>query len=171
MVEKPTEEIEVLYGADLEIGLFGSGFPKESSTMDCSNYNNKYLNSSWNLNNFARLPGSVLSFESGDISGVMVSNLELNETLFVHLRFFSSDKQHVEDHHFYSMNYMHFGAPKIWYGVPGEDAVKLEVAMRRHLPDLFQEQPDLLHKLVSNYLFVSPPFNMEAFMQVVFTTM
>ena len=55
----------------------------------------------------------------------------------------------VEDHHLYSMNYMHWGAPKLWYGVAGKDAVKLEEAMRKHLPDLFEEQPDLLHKLVS----------------------
>ncbi|CAN6901306.1 unnamed protein product [Brassica oleracea] len=53
----------------------------------------------------------------------------------------------VEDHHLYSMNYMHWGAPKLWYGVAGKDAVKLEEAMRKHLPDLFEEQPDLLHKL------------------------
>lgn len=44
---------------------------------------------------------------------------------------------------------MHWGAPKLWYGVPGKDARKLEEAMRKHLPDLFEEQPDLLHKLVS----------------------
>lgn len=44
---------------------------------------------------------------------------------------------------------MHWGAPKIWYGVPGQDALKLEATMRKHLPDLFEEQPDLLHKLVS----------------------
>lgn len=44
---------------------------------------------------------------------------------------------------------MHWGAPKLWYGVPGKDACKLEEAMRKHLPDLFEEQPDLLHKLVS----------------------
>lgn len=43
---------------------------------------------------------------------------------------------------------MHWGAPKMWYGVPGTHAVKLEEAMRKHLPDLFEEQPDLLHKLV-----------------------
>ncbi|XP_022565840.2 putative lysine-specific demethylase JMJ16 [Brassica napus] len=55
----------------------------------------------------------------------------------------------VEDHHLYSMNYMHWGAPKLWYGVAGKDAVKLEEAMRKHLPDLFEEQPDLLHKLVT----------------------
>lgn len=57
--------------------------------------------------------------------------------------------QHVEDHHLYSLNYMHWGAPKMWYGVSGKDAPKLEEVMRKHLPDLFDEQPDLLHKLVS----------------------
>lgn len=46
------------------------------------------------------------------------------------------------------MNYMHFGASKMWYGVPGKDAIKLEAAMKKHLPNLFAEQPDLLHKLV-----------------------
>ena len=50
---------------------------------------------------------------------------------------------------------MHWGAPKIWYGVPGQDALKLEAAMRKRLPDLFEEQPDLLHKLVS-YCCVQP---------------
>jgi hypothetical protein len=49
----------------------------------------------------------------------------------------------------YSLNYLHWGAPKMWYGVPGKDAVNLEAAMRKHLPDLFEEQPDLLHNLVS----------------------
>lgn len=44
---------------------------------------------------------------------------------------------------------MHWGAPKMWYGVPGRDASKLEETMKKHLPDLFEEQPDLLHKLVS----------------------
>lgn len=46
---------------------------------------------------------------------------------------------------------MHWGAPKMWYGVPGNNALKLEKAMRKHLSDLFEEQPDLLHKLVSRY--------------------
>ncbi|KAH9309626.1 hypothetical protein KI387_037537 [Taxus chinensis] len=56
---------------------------------------------------------------------------------------------HVEDHHFYSLNYLHWGAPKVWYGVPGHAAVMLEHAMRKHLPDLFEEQPDLLQKLIT----------------------
>lgn len=44
---------------------------------------------------------------------------------------------------------MHWGAPKLWYGIPGSDAIRFEEAMRKHLPGLFEEQPDLLHKLVS----------------------
>nr|URM60705.1 LSD family protein [Gymnema sylvestre] len=141
MVETPTEEIEVLYGADLETGVFGSGFPKQSHEVD-SAVDEKYVSSGWNLNNFPRLPGSVLSYESSDISGVLVPWLYVGMC-------FSSFCWHVEDHHLYSLNYMHWGDPKIWYGVPGADALKLESAMRKHLPDLFEEQPDLLHKLVT----------------------
>ncbi|KAH6802953.1 Transcription factor jumonji family protein / zinc finger family protein [Perilla frutescens var. frutescens] len=143
MVEKPTEEIEVLYGADLETGVFGSGFPKHSDQAASGSASHlKYINSGWNLNNFPRLPGSVLSFESSDISGVVVPWLYIGMC-------FSSFCWHVEDHYMYSLNYMHWGAPKMWYGVPGSDAMKLEAAMRKHLPDLFEEQPDLLHKLVT----------------------
>ncbi|VFQ62883.1 unnamed protein product [Cuscuta campestris] len=141
MVEKPTEEIEVLYGADLETGTFGSGFPKGSHQVG-SAPDMKYISSGWNLNNFPRLPGSLLSYESSDISGVLVPWLYIGMC-------FSSFCWHVEDHHLYSLNYMHWGAPKLWYGIPGADAIKLEAAMRKHLPDLFDEQPDLLHKLVT----------------------
>ncbi|KAK1307626.1 putative lysine-specific demethylase JMJ14 [Acorus calamus] len=61
----------------------------------------------------------------------------------------TEEVEHVEDHHLYSLNYMHFGDPKVWYGVSGADALKLEEAMKKHLPDLFEEQPDLLHELVT----------------------
>ncbi|CAH8357896.1 unnamed protein product [Eruca vesicaria subsp. sativa] len=142
IVDKATEEIEVLYGADLETGVFGSGFPKISSSQVASSSDGKYAKSGWNLNNFSRLPGSLLKHEGSDISGVLVPWLYIGMC-------FSSFCWHVEDHHLYSMNYMHWGAPKLWYGVAGKDAVKLEEAMRKHLPDLFEEQPDLLHKLVT----------------------
>ncbi|XP_031282041.1 putative lysine-specific demethylase JMJ16 [Pistacia vera] len=141
IVEKATEEIEVLYGADLETGVFGSGFPKMPIQVGSAS-DEWYIKSGWNLNNFPRLPGSVLTYESGDISGVLVPWLYIGMC-------FSSFCWHVEDHHLYSLNYMHWGAPKIWYGVPGNNALKLEEAMRKHLPDLFEEQPDLLHKLVT----------------------
>ena len=63
--------LQVYYGADLETGDFGSGFPKASSSATESD-TDKYARSGWNLNNFPRLPGSVLCFEESDISGVVV---------------------------------------------------------------------------------------------------
>ncbi|XP_006654139.1 lysine-specific demethylase JMJ703 [Oryza brachyantha] len=143
IVERPTEEIEVIYGADLETGTFSSGFPKLSPETK-SDVEDKYAQSGWNLNNLPRLQGSVLSFEGGDISGVLVPWVYVGMC-------FSSFCWHVEDHHLYSLNYMHWGAPKMWYGVPGKDAVNLESSMRKHLPDLFEEQPDLLHNLVTQF--------------------
>ncbi|KAK8464754.1 hypothetical protein PHAVU_010G076720 [Phaseolus vulgaris] len=71
MIESRTEEIEVLYGADLETGIFRSGFPSKSSQLG-SDSHEQYIKSGWNLNNFARLPGSLLSYEISDISGVLV---------------------------------------------------------------------------------------------------
>lgn len=63
---------QVLYGADLETGAFGSGFPKTSDKVVSPVEIEQYIKSGWNLNNFPRLPGSVLSYESSDISGVLV---------------------------------------------------------------------------------------------------
>ncbi|KAG2620433.1 hypothetical protein PVAP13_3NG089600 [Panicum virgatum] len=134
-----TDEVEVDYGADLDTATFGSGFPKLSSD---ANMQDPYAVSCWNLNNLPRLPGSVISFENEDISGVVIPWLYVGMC-------FSSFCWHVEDHFLYSLNYMHFGEPKVWYGVPGCEAVKLEESMRKNLPKLFEEQPDLLHELVT----------------------
>ncbi|CAK9867729.1 unnamed protein product [Sphagnum jensenii] len=147
IVEQPTEQIEVLYGADVETGKFRSGFPKAkngklTTKVEEEEEEDLYEKSGWNLNNIARLPGSMLAFEEEDISGVVVPWLYIGMC-------FSSFCWHVEDHHFYSLNYMHWGAPKVWYGVPNSEALKLESAMKKHLPELFNEQPDLLHKLVT----------------------
>ncbi|CAA6657944.1 unnamed protein product [Spirodela intermedia] len=130
IVEKSSKDVEVHYGADLETGVFGSGFLKR--TLSSKVGLNKYLLSGWNLNNIPRLPGSILSFESEDISGVLVPWLYIGMC-------FSSFCWHVEDHHLYSLNYMHFGDPKL----------KLEDAMRKRLPELFEEQPFLLNELVT----------------------
>jgi histone demethylase JARID1 len=143
IVEQPTDEVEVYYGADLENGVLGSGFYKRAEKFTGSDME-QYTLSGWNLNNLPRLPGSVLSFEDCDISGVLVPWLYVGMC-------FSSFCWHVEDHHLYSLNYHHFGEPKVWYGVPGSNATALEKAMRKHLPDLFEEQPDLLHGLVTQF--------------------
>lgn len=92
-----------------------------------------------------------LAFGVQNICGNCINKLVIEtEQTTQDLIIFGMVVQHVEDHHFYSLNYMHWGAPKIWYGVPGSAAEKLEAAMKKHLPDLFDEQPDLLHKLVTS---------------------
>jgi len=55
----------------VETRKFGSGFPKVKlgAPTEVADF---YAASGWNLNNIARLPGSMLSFEDGDISGVVV---------------------------------------------------------------------------------------------------
>ncbi|PIA25301.1 hypothetical protein AQUCO_11800001v1 [Aquilegia coerulea] len=141
IVEKSTEKIEVAYGADIETGVFESGFPKASCLENKSDLD-QYATSGWNLNNLPRLQGSLLCFEEEDISGVLVPWLYIGMC-------FSSFCWHVEDHHLYSLNYLHCGDPKVWYGVPGSHATELEAAMKKNLPDLFKEQPDLLHELVT----------------------
>ena len=54
---------------------------------------------------------------------------------------------HVEDMDLYSINYIHFGAPKFWYAVPQNKAQALEHAMRTYFPkDTSQCHQFLRHK-------------------------
>lgn len=51
---------------------------------------------------------------------------------------FSAFCWHNEDHWSYSINYLHWGEPKTWYGVPGDGAVAFEEAMKAAAPELFK---------------------------------
>ncbi|KAH9729334.1 putative lysine-specific demethylase JMJ16 [Citrus sinensis] len=76
IIENPTEEIEVLYGENLETGTFGSGFPTVSNPCEASDHQ-KYLKSGWNLNNLPMLPGSLLSSESCKTCNLLVPRLHV----------------------------------------------------------------------------------------------
>ncbi|XP_040380778.1 lysine-specific demethylase 5C isoform X2 [Oryza brachyantha] len=145
IVEGKAGELEVMYGSDLDTSIYGSGFPRlfdpMPSSLDPVMWK-KYCSSPWNLNNFPNLPGSVLRTVRDNIAGVMVPWLYIG-------MLFSSFCWHVEDHCFYSINYLHWGEPKCWYGVPGAEANAFEQVMRNALPDLFDAQPDLLFHLVT----------------------
>uniref|UniRef100_M8B2F1 Lysine-specific demethylase lid n=1 Tax=Aegilops tauschii TaxID=37682 RepID=M8B2F1_AEGTA len=39
---------------------------------------------------------------------------------------------HIEDHELHSLNFLHTGAPKTWYAVPGDRAAELEEVIRVH---------------------------------------
>lgn len=137
LVESPSEEVEVEYGADIHSTTHGSGFPTiEKDPRD------PYSTDLWNLNILPLHPESLFRHIKSDISGMTVPWLYVGMC-------FSTFCWHNEDHYGYSANYQHFGATKTWYGIPGADAERFEKAMKQAVPELFESQPDLLFQLVT----------------------
>lgn len=137
--------VTVEYGADLHSMDHGSGFPTQlalKNSGDENHYYKSYVESSWNLNNIPVLEGSVLGYINADISGMKIPWMYVGMC-------FSTFCWHNEDHWSYSINYLHWGEPKTWYGVPGSQAEQFEKVMQETTPDLFRNQPDLLHQLVT----------------------
>ncbi|KAK7206142.1 PLU-1-like protein-domain-containing protein [Myxozyma melibiosi] len=137
LVESLDETVEVEYGADIHSTIHGSGFPTiERDPLD------PYSTDPWNLNLLPLHEKSLFRHIKTDISGMTVPWLYVGMV-------FSTFCWHSEDHNTYSANYQHFGATKTWYGIPGDDADKFEDAMRKAVPELFEQQPDLLFQLVT----------------------
>uniref|UniRef100_A0AAY4B9T3 [histone H3]-trimethyl-L-lysine(4) demethylase n=1 Tax=Denticeps clupeoides TaxID=299321 RepID=A0AAY4B9T3_9TELE len=142
LVSTIEEDVTVEYGADIASKEFGSGFPIKNGRFKVGPGDEKYLNCGWNLNNMAMMTPSVLTHVTADICGMTLPWLYVGMC-------FSSFCWHIEDHWSYSINYLHWGEPKTWYGAPGFAAVQLEAVMKRLAPELFESQPDLLHQLVT----------------------
>ncbi|KAF9365905.1 hypothetical protein BGX34_007713 [Mortierella sp. NVP85] len=137
LVENTFETAEVEYGADLHSSQHGSGFPMRSRDPD-----NEYSAHPFNLNNIPTLQESLFRHIKSDISGMMIPWLYVGMC-------FSTFCWHNEDHYTYSINYMHWGETKTWYGIPASDAIQFEDTMRQAVPELFEHQPDLLFQLVT----------------------
>ncbi|KAF7321645.1 Jumonji superfamily protein [Mycena kentingensis (nom. inval.)] len=137
LVDTQEETVEVEYGADVHSTTHGSAMPTiETHTL------NPYSRDPWNLNNIPIVSDSLLRYIKSDISGMTVPWTYVGMTC-------STFCWHNEDHYTYSINYMHWGETKTWYGIPGADAEKFEAAIKSEAPDLFQAQPDLLFQLVT----------------------
>ncbi|KAL1664298.1 hypothetical protein GGF50DRAFT_101902 [Schizophyllum commune] len=137
LVQSTQETVEVEYGADVHSATHGSAMPTlETHPLD------PYSKDQWNLNNIPIVADSLLRYIKSDISGMTVPWTYVGMT-------FSTFCWHNEDHYTYSINFMHWGETKTWYGIPGDDAERFEAAMKREAPDLFEAQPDLLFQLVT----------------------
>ncbi|ORY74825.1 PLU-1-like protein-domain-containing protein [Protomyces lactucae-debilis] len=137
LVQDVNETVEVEYGADIHSSTHGSAFPTlEKDPRD------PYSADPWNLNILPLLEDSLLRYIKTDISGMTVPWLYVGMC-------FSTFCWHNEDHYTYSVNYQHFGEAKTWYGIPGADAQKFEDVMKQEVPELFEQQPDLLLQLVT----------------------
>ncbi|KAF5303761.1 hypothetical protein FQA39_LY09834 [Lamprigera yunnana] len=141
IVSSIDEDVTVEYGADLHTMDHGSGFPTLTS-LNLLPGDIEYAYSGWNLNNLPVLDGSVLGYIHADISGMKIPWMYVGMC-------FATFCWHNEDHWSYSINYLHWGEPKTWYGVPGSQAITFEETMKSAAPELFQSQPDLLHQLVT----------------------
>ncbi|XP_069785350.1 lysine-specific demethylase 5C isoform X2 [Narcine bancroftii] len=142
LVSSIEEDVTVEYGADIHSKEFGSGFPTKGGKQQLAPEEEQYSASGWNLNVMPVLEQSVLCHINADISGMKVPWLYVGMC-------FAAFCWHIEDHWSYSINYLHWGEPKTWYGVPAYAAEQLEAVMKRLTPELFESQPDLLHQLVT----------------------
>ncbi|XP_073447057.1 lysine-specific demethylase 5C isoform X1 [Dendrobates tinctorius] len=142
LVNSIEEDVTVQYGADIHSKEFGSGFPMLDGKSELTPEEASYATSGWNLNVMPILEQSVLCHINADISGMKVPWLYVGMV-------FSAFCWHIEDHWSYSINYLHWGEPKTWYGVPSSAAEQLEEVMKKLTPELFESQPDLLHQLVT----------------------
>lgn len=79
----------------------------------------------WNMRGVSRAKGSLLKFMKEEIPGVT------SPMVYIAMMF-SWFAWHVEDHDLHSLNYMHTGAGKTWYGVPRDAAVAFEDVIRDH---------------------------------------
>lgn len=77
----------------------------------------------WNMRGVSRANGSLLRFMKEEIPGVT------SPMVYVAM-LFSWFAWHVEDHDLHSLNYLHMGSGKTWYGVPRDAAVAFEEVVR-----------------------------------------
>ncbi|XVF49714.1 hypothetical protein PTKIN_Ptkin04bG0035400 [Pterospermum kingtungense] len=77
----------------------------------------------WNMRAVSRAKGSLLRFMKEEIPGVT------SPMVYIAM-LFSWFAWHVEDHDLHSLNYLHVGAGKTWYGVPKDAAVAFEEVVR-----------------------------------------
>ncbi|KAG2329630.1 hypothetical protein Bca52824_000810 [Brassica carinata] len=79
----------------------------------------------WNMRAMARAEGSLLKFMKEEIPGVT------SPMVYIAMMF-SWFAWHVEDHDLHSLNYLHMGAGKTWYGVPKDAGMAFEEVVRVH---------------------------------------
>mmetsp|Transcript_11315 Transcript_11315/g.33564 ORF Transcript_11315/g.33564 Transcript_11315/m.33564 type:complete len:713 (+) Transcript_11315:44-2182(+) len=134
---------EVLYGADLDSHEVAG--KSEGGRL-------KHAWGGWDLHTLPQLEGTVLppSVCAG-ISGVTTP------WAYIGMQY-GCFAWHVEDLWLYSVNQLHAGAPKRWYGVPAKSADHFERESRNLVPGVFDRSPDLLSQIVT----MVPPAELAA---------
>ncbi|KAL3818599.1 hypothetical protein ACJIZ3_004504 [Penstemon smallii] len=117
-VDKP---FSVEYANDMP----GSAFVGRKSNGKKNEASMTVGDTEWNMRGVSRANVSLLKFMKEEIPGVT------SPMVYVAMMF-SWFAWHVEDHDLHSLNYLHMGAGKTWYGVPRDAAVAFEEVVREH---------------------------------------
>nr|GMC58074.1 lysine-specific demethylase JMJ706-like [Ipomoea batatas] len=124
---------EEMSGGGGKIEMVEYGINIDGSAFS-SSVNDPLGASNWNLNKLRQLPRSMFRLLENKIPGLT------DPMLYIGM-LFSMFAWHVEDHYLYSVNYHHCGAPKTWYGVPGDAALAFEKVAEQHV-----YKPDILSR-------------------------
>ncbi|XP_045126574.1 protein piccolo-like isoform X2 [Portunus trituberculatus] len=95
----------------------------------------------WNINKL----GSILDYVNEDY-GISIDGVN---TAYLYFGMWKTTfAWHTEDMDLYSINYLHFGAPKTWYSIPPEHGRRLERLANGFFPNSFKACPAYLrHKM------------------------
>jgi len=120
------------------------------SKQELVKLNNDLSNKSWNLLSINTQKNSLFQFTRQDdenqISGVTIP-------WFYFGMLYATFCWHTEDLYLYSLNYMHYGQPKIWYGIPHTQKEKMDNYIKNKYYAILLKQPDLVHYLT---VFIDP---------------
>ncbi|XP_053962444.1 mucin-2-like isoform X3 [Anastrepha ludens] len=96
---------------------------------------------SWNINRL----GTILDYVNEDY-GIQIDGVN---TAYLYFGMWKTTfAWHTEDMDLYSINYLHFGAPKTWYVVPPEHGRKLEKVANQYFPASYENcNAYLRHKM------------------------
>lgn len=107
------------------------------------------IGSPWSMNEFTSAQ-SIIHRGENRMTGINTSlvNLGMRFTWF---------PIHTEDCDLGSLNYLHFGEPKLWYCVSSTNANKFEAAVYEHISKIYECNTPLCHKT----FIVTPAFLQE----------
>ena len=106
---------------------------------------NFYRRSPWNPYAIAKSSKSILRHVNNkgeDIPGLTKPFIYVGTI-------FSTFAWHTEDHHLYSLNYHHFGAEKVWYGVPPWQSDLFEKALQKELHPRHAAHDNYIYELTT----------------------
>uniref|UniRef100_A0A182N2D8 JmjC domain-containing protein n=1 Tax=Anopheles dirus TaxID=7168 RepID=A0A182N2D8_9DIPT len=102
-------------------------FPKYIEYIESQGAHKAGLAKIWNINHL----GTILDYVDEDY-GISIDGVN---TAYLYFGMWKTTfAWHTEDMDLYSINYLHFGAPKTWYAVPPEHGRKLEKLAKNSFP-------------------------------------